>query len=727
MGPRTLLVSNRLPISLQTTQAGYSLVPSAGGLATALKEMHEREDGRWIGYVGDSSRLSNAAREDLDNELARARFISVPITNSEVSLYYDGFSNAVLWPLFHYLLDKVRLDAVNEWRAYKAVNERFADVIAAQMQPDDVVWIHDYQLMLVPALLRKRVPKARIGFFLHVPWPSSDVFRILPLREQLLEGMLGADLVGFHTESYRHNFIHSAAKVLGLDLGVDSLEWHDRLVRFGVYPISIDIDAFERKSDVVDEKVQQLRTQTAGKITILGVDRLDYTKGVPRRLLAVDRLLERDPQLRARTHFIQLAVPTREKVEAYSDLRRNVNELVGRINSQYGSATGSPIQLLYRSVDADDLLALYRAADVMLVTPLRDGMNLVAKEYVAARTDEEGVLVLSEFAGAAAELDAALIVNPYDIAETALAIRRAMRMPKAEQAVRMRKLRAGVKINPVQAWSSAFMEDLMHTEPLPLSAPLESPPSELARALAHMREAPHRIFMLDYDGTLVPLEILPDLAVPDEALLSLLRRLAEMPNTEVHVVSGRSRASLEPWLGNSPISLHIEHGFWSRDRSGAWTQVLETPPEFLKQIHDVMKRHAQRTPGTLVERKAASVAFHYRRVDPHLADARLRSLRSELTLALGPNAEILEGHKVVEVRARGVHKGVVAARVIAEAPVGSVVFAAGDDRTDEDLFAALPDDAVSVRVGPGASRAKLRVSTPFELRRMLGKLLEMES
>lgn len=724
MGPRTLLVSNRLPVSLSAPQAGYTLVPSVGGLATALKELHEQGDGRWLGYVGDTSRLMPAALEKLQGELERARLVPVPISNSEVALYYDGFSNAVLWPLFHYLLDKVRLDAVNEWRAYKTVNERFADAIAKELEPGDTVWIHDYQLMLVPALLRKLAPHARIGFFMHVPWPSSDVFRILPLREQLLEGMLGADLIGFHTESYRHNFIHSATKVLGLDLGVDTLEWHERSVRIGVYPISIDVAAFERSSDVVEAKVRQLRDKTAGKSTLLGVDRLDYTKGVPRRLLAVDRLLEREPQRRSTTHFIQIAVPTREKVEAYADLRRNVNELVGRINSQYGSATNGPIQLLYRSVDADDLLALYRAADVMLVTPLRDGMNLVAKEYVSARTDELGVLVLSEFAGAAAELDAALIVNPYDIAATAAAIRRAILMPKAEQAVRMRKLRAAVKANTVEAWASSFMSDLLTIETAAPKTPRVSLQSELERALSRVREAPYRILMLDYDGTLVPLQALPDLAVPDEPLLQLLRALAATPNTEVHIVSGRSRASLEPWLGDTPVSLHIEHGFWSRTPQGSWTQILENPPEFLDQIHDVMKRHAQRTPGTLVEQKAASIAFHYRRVDPHLAEARLRALRSELTLALGPNAEILEGHKVLEVRARGVHKGVVAARVVAAAPKDSIVFAAGDDRTDEDLFSALPEHAVSVRVGPGTSQAQFRVATPFELRRILRKLLE---
>jgi trehalose 6-phosphate synthase/phosphatase len=451
------------------------------------------------------------------------------------------------------------------------------------------------------------------------------------------------------------------------------------------------------------------------------VDRLDYTKGVPRRLLAYDRLLEREPQLRGRVNFIQLAVPTREKVDAYADLRRTVNELVGRINSQYGSATGSPIQLLYRSVEADDLLALYRAADAMVVTPLRDGMNLVAKEYVAARVDELGVLVLSEFAGAAAELEAALIVNPYDIGGTANALRRAISMTEAEQRVRMRKLRALVSGHPVATWARSFVEELQGAE-RGASAGF-SLADELTRAVEQLRGASHRTFLFDYDGTLVPIAAFPELATPDEALLKLIGQLASLPNTEVHIVSGRSRESLEEWLGNLPLTLHTEHGFWSRDKQGHWRQATEIPEEILTRALDIMRAHARRTPGTRVEPKSASVAFHYRGADPHLAEARLRALRGELSSTLGPRAELLDGRKVLEVRLQGVHKGTIIGQVLASVPHGSLLFAAGDDRTDEELFAALPEDAISVRVGPGSTRAKLRLADPFDLRRMLRTLL----
>jgi trehalose 6-phosphate synthase/phosphatase len=718
---RVILVSNRLPLALKADAQGYALGASSGGLASALSDVHGAGDSRWIGWVGELERVPEERRAQLEQELARRRLSAVPISRSEVSLYYDGYSNAVLWPLFHYLLDTVRLEASNEWRAYKAVNERFAHAVARELQPDDVVWVHDYHLMLVPGILRKLVPSAHIGFFLHVPWPASDVFRILPAREEILTSLLGSDLIGFHAESYRHNFIHSAAKVLGIDLGIDSVSFGDRSVRVGVYPIGIEVEAYERKSPEVDRLVDQIRAETAGKKILLGVDRLDYTKGVVRRLLAFDRLLEREPQLRGRVNFVQLAVPTREKVDAYAELRSTVNELVGRINSQYGSATGSPIQLLYRSLEADDLLALYRTADAMVVTPLRDGMNLVAKEYVAARVDELGVLVLSEFAGAAAELEAALIVNPYDIVGTASALRRALSMTEAEQRVRMRKLRALVSGHPVSVWARSFVEDLQGAERKAGAA--FSLADELTRAVEQLRSASHRSLLFDYDGTLVPIAALPELATPDEALLKLIGQLAGLANTEVHIVSGRSRESLEEWLGSLPLTLHTEHGFWSRDKQGRWRQATEIPEDVLARALEIMRAHARRTPGTRVEPKSASAAFHYRGADPHLADARLRALRAELLATLGPRAELLEGRKVLEVRLKGVHKGTIIEQVLASVPEGSLLFAAGDDRTDEELFAALPENAISVRVGAGSTRAKLRLPDPFELRRMLRALL----
>jgi trehalose 6-phosphate synthase/phosphatase len=717
---RLLIVSNRLPVTLTVHGEDPSLVASSGGLATAMRCVHDEGSSLWIGYIGDTSKLSEGGHKKLQAQLAERRLVAVPVSTSEVALYYDGFSNGVLWPLFHYLLEKVRLEVTNEWRAYKAVNQRFADAIVANMKSGDAVWIHDYQLALVPGMVRKKIEDARIGFFLHVPWPASDVFRILPHREEILRSLLASDVVGFHTEGYRHNFIHSAAKVLGTGLGIDSLEWEDRHVRVGVYPIGIDVARFGREDPRIDAAIEKIKQGTAGKKTLLGLDRLDYTKGVPRRLLALDRLFEREPQLRERVHFIQIAVPTREKVDAYAELRRQVNEIVGRINSQHGSATGSPIQFLYRSVDEDDLLALYRAADAMVVTPLRDGMNLVAKEYIAARTHEDGALVLSEFAGAAAELDAALLVNPYDIGSVAMAMRRALMMPMEEQKLRMRRLRQRVMDSPVDAWAKSFVADLVTAKTILRGA--NEPSSMLDALMSEYAQASDRALLLDYDGTLVPIAPLPDLATPDPALLTLLTRLGTLPNTELHVVSGRSREVLTQWLGALPIWLHAEHGFWSRTPDGTWTQ-RQPEPAFRQLALDIMHRYARTTPGALVEPKAAAVAFHYRGADPHLASVRVPELRKELAHALGAAAELLDGHKVLEVKPTGISKARIVEAVLAARGRVPSVLAAGDDRTDEDMFSALTENALTIRVGPGATRAKFRVSTPFELRRLLARML----
>jgi trehalose 6-phosphate synthase/phosphatase len=489
-----------------------------------------------------------------------------------------------------------------------------------------------------------------------------------------------------------------------------------------VYPVGIDVSEFERASPEVDALSAQIRKDTADKKIVLGVDRLDYTKGVLRRLQAIDRLLEREPSLRSRLHFIQLAVPTREKVEAYGELRRSVNEMVGRINSQYGSPTYSPVQLLYRSVSADQLLALYRAADVMLVTPLRDGMNLVAKEYVAARTDGLGTLVLSEFAGAASELVAALLVNPYNVAGVAAVVRQAMFMSEVQQRARMATLRAVVRNQSVQKWAVDFLADLEAVSPASLRPP--SGELDLQGAVEHLQRAEHRTLLLDYDGTLAPIAELPELAAPEPQLLELLKRLAGLPRTDVHIVTGRGRDSIEAWFDGLPVWMHTEHGFRSRRPDGTWLPGAAASPAMLESVIHIMTRHAERTNGTLVEPKQASVAFHYRRANPYAAQECLRLLRAELASALGDEGELLEGRKVLEVRLRGINKGGAARLALAHAPQGSQVLAVGDDRTDEDLFGALPPDAITIKVGTAPSAARLRVEGPREVRALLKRLLD---
>ena len=725
---RTLLVANRLPVTVREDRGNVSVVPSAGGLATALRGVHEQSDSLWFGWPGDMQAASKEGRAAVEDELRRLRAVHVPMSPSEVAHYYDGFSNGVLWPLFHYLTDKVRLDAEHDFQVYRQVNRRFAEAVAREHRPGDVVWIHDYQLALVPEYLRRLCPEAKIGFFLHIPFPSAEVFRILPWRGEILRGMLGADLIGFHTAGYRHNFAHSAALILGIDMGVDSLHVDDREVRIGVHPIGIDAGVFERAAEQPEilAEVERLRRETGGKRIVLGIDRLDYTKGIPRRLLAIDRFLREAPAARHKVHFLQVAVPTREKVDAYADLRRTVNELSGRLSAHHGTPSGSPLQLLYRAVSFSQLVALYRAADVMLVTPLRDGMNLVAKEYVASRTDERGTLVLSELAGAADELPEALSVNPYDLSGIVRALVRALEMPAEEQRARMGAMRARVRQNQANGWAERFLRELRDPagQASAAAVPGAAPSWDLGAAVRAARAAPARVVILDYDGTLVPLAPLPELAAPPPQVLDVLRSLAATPRTEVHVITGRGRASIERWLGALPIVLHAEHGFWSR-WTGPWLANGAALETWKERIRPLLADTAARTPGAFVEEKTTALALHYRGSDPTMVAERLRGLRALLQAALPPDPlELLEGSKVLEVRLLDANKGRTVRKLVADLHPDAAILAAGDDRTDEDMFAALPDRAIKIRVGDGQTRATYRVKDPEALLSLLRGMVE---
>jgi len=722
---RLLLVSNRLPITVKVEHGEVHVNRSAGGLATGMRGPHERSGGLWIGYPGDVSRLPPEQKTALEGRLADLRCVPIHLTPGEVSRYYEGFSNGVLWPLFHYLLDRVPLGE-RDWESYRRVNERFADLVASRYREGDLVWVHDYQLMLVPGLLRKRIPDAKIAFFLHIPFPSSEVFRILPWRTQLLEGLLGADLVGFHTLSYMRHFATSLMLVLGLEANVDRVVADGREVRFGAFPMGIDAKAFDALGRAPETIAEAEKTRQGGQRILLGIDRLDYTKGIPRRLLALERLLEREPSMRGKVRLVQVTVPSRTNVEAYQGFRSKVDELIGRINGAYATVHSVPIHSMYRSFNERQLASLYRAADVMLVTPLRDGMNLVAKEFIACRSDEDGVLVLSELAGAASELGDALLVNPYDIGEMAATFKRALSMPESERKHRMQNLRQRVMEHDVHVWVESFLSSVEQQCYETKGRVRATTPSSAMEALAdELRGAPRLVVLLDYDGTLVRFARTPEGAAPDDDLRKLLDALAKRPNTEVHVVSGRTRDVLERWLGDLPISLAAEHGFWTRDPSTKeWCARKDLPPEWSARFTQLLREFVARTPGSLLEEKSASLTFHYRMAEPAFGSLQAKELRLHLgDLLKNAPVEILPGDKIVEIRPIGVGSSALVASLLANAPENARLLALGDDLVDEEMFAALSPPHVAVHVGPGPSRAPYRLSGPMSARAFLQGLV----
>ncbi|HEX6058243.1 MAG TPA: bifunctional alpha,alpha-trehalose-phosphate synthase (UDP-forming)/trehalose-phosphatase [Gemmatimonadaceae bacterium] len=457
MERRLIIVSNRLPVTVRVEDGAPVVRRSVGGLATGLRGPHERSGGLWVGWPGNIGGLDEAGQAAVDRQLAKARAVPVSLSEHEEEIFYEHISNAVLWPICHDRIDRLPLN-LDGWEVYESVNARYADIVADHYRAGDMVWVHDYQLLRVPALLRQRIPDARIGFFLHIPFPNPELFFALPTRRWLVEGMLGADLVGFHTRRYHGHFRAVLRRLFGLEADADGVvDWGSRRVRLGVFPMGVDAADFAERSASATVSAKAAEYKGDGQRLLVGIDRLDYSKGIPRRFLALERLFVRHPEWRGRVRLIQVAVPSRDRVGAYKRFRNEVDAVVGRINGEFGTPNWTPIHYMYRSVPGDVLIGLYRAADVMLVTPVRDGMNLVAKEFAASRIDDDGVLVLSEFAGAADELVDAMLVNPYDIDGTAETIHQALMMDASERRSRMQALRAKVRDNDVHRWVATFL------------------------------------------------------------------------------------------------------------------------------------------------------------------------------------------------------------------------------------------------------------------------------
>jgi len=721
---RLLIVSNRLPFTIQERKGDLHIEPSAGGLATGLSSWYKSCNSIWIGWAG-IGRKKIKDETDIVARLLSENCYPVSLSEYNVEAYYHGFCNRTIWPLFHYFPLYAEYSE-DFWQAYERVNTAFANTVAEVAKPNDIIWIHDYHLMLLPKLLREKLPKATVGFFLHIPFPSFEIFRLLPWRKQILEGLLGADLVGFHNYDYTGHFLDSVHRLLGYEVAMGQITVADRVVRADAFPMGINYEQFS--SVAQDPKVQKERKRFHKKLgdcqIILSVDRLDYTKGIPQRLRAFSVFLDRNPKFKRKVIFVLLVVPSRTGVERYMQMKKQVDGLVGEINGKHGAIGWMPVWYLYRFLPFHSLAALYSLADVALITPLRDGMNLVAKEYTTTKTDGKGVLILSETAGAAQELGEAIIINANNQEEIAQALAKALEMPEQEQIERNRIMQKRLRRYDVVRWANEFMDKLLYTKKLQREMEEKALTSEMQKKLASdFQESDKALLLLDYDGTLVPFSPKPAEAMPGANLLRLIEKFTKNPQNEVVLISGRDKDTMERWFGGLDVGLVAEHGVWIKEKGGGWETIETLTSEWKEEMHPILESWVDRTPGSFIEEKEFSLVWHYRKADPRLGELRARELINNLAdITANLNLQVLEGGKVVEVINTGINKGRTALIWISREK-WDFILALGDDWTDEDTFKVLPPTAWSIRVGVGASAARFSVSSPSKATSLLRKMV----
>ncbi len=722
-----IIVSNRLPVTVSKDGGGIQYNKSIGGLATGLKSYHEQADSIWVGWPGILREDITKREEAGIQKTLKEEYQCLPVffAPEDYEPYYYGFCNNTIWPLFHYFTDKVEYSA-ETWEAYKRTNLLFFEAIEPIIQKGDVIWIHDYQLMLLPELIKSKYPDTRIGFFLHIPFPSYEIFRLLIWREEILRGMIGADLIGFHTYGYVRHFLSSVQRLLGLDHNLNMIQMDDRYVQIDAFPMGIDYHYFasaESKQLGTETKIFDAEMTTEMKM-IFSVDRLDYTKGIPDRIRAFDLFLSKNPEYFGKVTLYLVVAPSREEVSSYDTLKQEVNEMVGYVNGKYGTGNWMPIWFFYRSLTQGELILFYRKADVLLVTPLRDGMNLISKEYIAARNDYKGMVVISETAGAAAELGEAVIVNANDCEAIAEGIKTALEMPAQEMIERNTILHNRLRRYTVDFWASEFLSVLDRTvessQHMVSQKNIDKDSSIIEKAYA---DAKNRIILLDYDGTLVGFASTPKKAKPDEEILALLRKLKQDRKNKIVIISGRDKDTLDAWLGELNLNLIASHGLWVKNSNESeWTKTVSIDNDWKEAVRHVLEIYTDRAPGSMIEEKEYSLAWHYRKCEPVAVATTLNSLQTTISsLIRSMNLEVLNGKKVLEIKDNRVNKGYGASRFLNNEDF-DFVLAAGDDTTDEDMFKVLPDHACSIKIGLDNTIAKYQVKSYKSLRRLLVKL-----
>ncbi|KAG2183739.1 hypothetical protein INT43_006750 [Umbelopsis isabellina] len=670
----------------------------------------ENEDGDVI----PTEDLQDSDKEDIKKLLKDAGDIIPIFLGTDVSAgHYEGYCKKVLWPLFHYVTwaEVTNGSAENKyWKDYVQVNAAFTDAIISVYKPGDIVWIHDYHLLLVPEMLRTKLPQAASGLFIHAPFPSSEIFRCLPRRDEILRGMLGASLVGFQTYSYSRHFISCCTRVLGYESTPSGVDAQGQLVSVGTFPIGVDTEKIEqyRKDPGVAPKIAAIREMYGDKKIIVGRDKLDPVKGVIQKLNAFEKFLTDYPDWRDKVVLIQVTSPG---VTESRKLETKVSEMVSQINGKFGSLEFTPVHHFHQHIDRDEYYALLTVADVGLITSIRDGMNTTSMEYIICQQENHGPLILSEFTGTAGSLSAAKMVNPWDYAEVAAAINSSLLMSEEKKAARQTKLYKHVVGHTSKYWANSLVLELIATSEKPDQSNITDV-LDIERLKTKYASAKSRVMFFDYDGTLTPIRTQPNAAVPSKEMIEYLTALCADPKNVVWVVSGRDQAALDEWLGGIPnLGLSAEHGcFMKAPETNKWINLTEEiDMSWKNDVIEIFTYYTERTQGSFIEHKRCALTWHYRMADPEYGTFQAKECQNHLENAVVSKlpVEILVGKKNLEVRPTSVNKGEIVKRLLAQHLDADFVFCAGDDKTDEDMFRALrkcdsvqEENVFAVTVGP---------------------------
>ncbi|MDD6210718.1 MAG: bifunctional alpha,alpha-trehalose-phosphate synthase (UDP-forming)/trehalose-phosphatase [Bacteroidales bacterium] len=719
------IISNRLPVKVSKQNGSFVFSRSEGGLATGLDSLQIPYEKHWIGWPGLCPDKETDKKE-IEAKLKVLNFHPVFLSETHIKKYYEGYSNSTIWPLCHYFF-AYTLFKNDFWQSYRQVNQLFYETICRLVAPGDIVWVQDYQLMLLPDLLRKAFPDLSIGYFHHIPFPSYELFRILPERAEILKGLLGADFIAFHTHDYMRHFISSVQRVLHIDFKLDEVQWGNRVVRVDALPMGINYGLYHKASQKaeVQQAIERTRNLFGEHKLILSVDRLNYSKGILHRLEGFASFLEHRPEYHGKVTLAMIIVPSRDHVENYTKLKTKIDEVIGSINGKYSTINWTPVCYFYHGFSFEELTAMYYVADIALVTPLRDGMNLVAKEYVATKCGNAGVLILSEMAGAAVEMTDALLINPNDTEQIERAICQALEMPEQEQKSRLSAMQAVISVQTVNKWASDFINGLKDTcrKNEELRRKLLTPALTEHIQLQY-QQAGQRLILLDYDGTLAVLQARPEDARPTTELISFLRQLSQDPANHVVINSGRDHTTLEKWLGALPVSLVAEHGAFYKE-NGVWHKRVHNA-DWGQGLLSILQLFVQKTPRSHLEVKDSALAWHYRQSDAWLGPLRAKQLVDALiSICMRQNLQILQGNKVVEIKPADYNKGSEVKR-LTENRYYDFILAMGDDTTDEDMFRALPEEAITIKIGNVSESARYNLPFQSEVLSFLKKITERD-